>query len=594
MAVKRGVGLVIGLLGLAVLVSAAGLTMLYLMVGSGPSVPTNATLVLRPGGELVELPSYDVLQFVQAGETHTIRGLVESLRKAKADARVRAVLLRPQAFESPFWAKLQELRDALVDFRTSGKAVIAFLEYAGNREYYLASAADKVFLLPTATLDVTGVASYELFLRGTLDWIGTYPDLLHIGDYKTAVNTFTEKTFTPAHREMAASLTRDQYEQLVRAIADGRRKPESDVRAMVNQGPFLPEEALRHELVDELAYEDELDDHVRELNGGTHTRHIEVDDYARVGWESLGVSRRSRIAVIYAAGTIVSGRSAYDPINGPVLGSETIVEHIRQARADRSVRAIVLRVDSPGGSSTASDVIWRELTISKDPAGARRPLIVSMSDLAASGGYYISMAGDVIVAEPGTLTGSIGIYTGKFVTGGTYEKLGANIESTSVGLRAEMYSPDRRFTPEERKKVLESMQAFYDQFVEKAAEARQTTPEKIDQVAQGRVWTGAQARQVGLVDQLGGLQTAIAVAKQRANIPADEEVELVIYPPRRSVYELLSERFENPVGVQSRAAEAIAALFGTRDRRAMNALLAPSRLFHPGEILAHMPYVFLR
>lgn len=590
MALKRGVGIVLGLLSLAVLVSLAALTLLYLVVGGGPRVPANATLVLRPGGTLIEVPSSDVLQFVQTSDAHTIRGLVDTLRQAKSDARVRAVVLRLQPFESPFWAKIQELRDAIVDFRTSGKPVVAFLEYAGNREYYLASAADKVFLLPTATLDLTGVANFELFLRGTLDWIGTYPDLLHIGDYKTAVNTFTEKTFTTAHHEMAASLTRDQYDQLVRAVADSRRKSESDVRRLLDEGPFLPEEALRQGLVDELAYDDELDDHVPELSG---TRQIEVDDYARVGSGALGVSRRARVAVIYAAGTIVSGRSTYDPVNGPVLGADTIIEHIRQVRADRSIRAVVLRVDSPGGSSTASDMIWRELTITKD-ASPRRPLVVSMSDLAASGGYYISMAGDVIVAEPGTLTGSIGIYTGKFVMGGTYEKLGANVEATSVGRFAEMNSPDRRFTADERKKVQEAMQAFYDQFVEKAAEARQTTPEKIDQVAQGRVWTGAQARQVGLVDQLGGLQTAIAVAKQRANIAPDEDVDLVIYPARRSVYEALTERFENPIGFGAGSAEAVLALVGLRERRALGALLAPSRLFRSGEILAHMPYVFLR
>lgn len=594
MALKRGVGLVIGLIAGAALVSVAALTMLYLAVGVGPAVPSNATLVLEPGGELVELPSSDVLQLVRSADVHTIRGLVDTLRKAKTDRRIRAVLLRPTPFESPFWAKIQELRDAILDFRQSGKPVIAFLEYGGNREYYLASAADRVYLLPSATLDLSGVASYELFLRGTLDWIGTYPDLLHIGDYKTAVNTFTEKTFTPAHKEMSASLTADQYDQMVRGIADSRRKSETEVRALIDDGPFLPEDALRVGLVDELAYEDELDDYVPELDGRTGVRTIDVDDYARVGWGSLGVSRRARVAVIYAAGTITSGRSTYDPVNGPVLGAQTIIEHIRQVRADRSIRAIILRVDSPGGSSTASDMIWRELAITRD-SEPRRPLIVSMSDLAASGGYYISMAGDVIVAEPGTLTGSIGIYTGKFVTGGTYEKLGANIEATSIGRFAEMYSPDRRFTPDERRKIEESMQAFYDQFVERAAEARQTTPEKIDQIAQGRVWTGAQARQIGLVDQLGGLQTAIAVARQRAGIPADEEVELVIYPPRRSVYEALSERFSNPVGVDSaRASNAVMALLGLRERKALGALLAPARLFRSGEILAHMPYVFVR
>jgi protease-4 len=215
-----------------------------------------------------------------------------------------------------------------------------------------------------------------------------------------------------------------------------------------------------------------------------------------------------------------------------------------------------------------------------------------MSDLAASGGYYVAMAGDVLVAQPGTLTGSIGIYTGKFVTGGTLDKVGANIEATSEGRHAQIYSPDRRFTPEERTKVLESMQAFYDQFVEKAAEARQTSPEKIDQIAQGRVWTGQQARQVGLVDELGGLQAAIGIAKQRARIPAEQEVSLVVYPPRRSFYEVLSDQFDQPA--QRTTAESIMTLLGPRDRRVLAALLAPSRLFRSGEVLAHMPYVFLR
>jgi protease-4 len=589
---KRGVGLVVVLLVLAIMVSVAGMATLYFMVRpSAARIADNSTLVLRPGGELFEIVPDDVLQFVGRSEARTVRGYVEALRKAKVDSRVAGVLLAPRELSSPFWAKVQELREAVLDFKKSGKPVYAFLEYGGDREYFLATAADKIFLVPTSTLELTGVATYEVFLRGTLDWIGAYPDLLHIGEYKTAVNVFTEKTFTPAHKEMSASLNRDQFDQLVRAIADGRRKREDEVRAAIDEGPLLPEDALRHGLVDDLAYEDQLDDLARDVGAPGTLKLIESDDYSDVSWESLGVSRRSRIAILHAVGAITVGRSGFDPVNGPVLGSDTIVEYIRKIRADSSIKAIVLRVDSPGGASTASDVIWRELMITKNDA-RKRPIIVSMSDLAASGGYYIAMAGDVLVAQPGTLTGSIGIYTGKFVTGGSFGKLGANIEATSDGRHAEIYSPDRRFTDEERVKVLESMQAFYDQFVEKVAEARHTSPEKIDQIAQGRVWTGMQAKQVGLVDQLGGLQEAVAVAKQRAHIPADEDVELVIYPPRRTFYEVLSEQFDQPA--QRGAAEAIATLLGPRDRRILGAILAPSRLFRSGEILAHMPYVFLR
>jgi protease-4 len=592
---KRGVGLVVFLIAAAVFVSALATAVLYFMVAGGPRLADNSTLVLRPGGDLLEVVPDDVLQFVSRSEAHTLRGYVEALRKAKVDRRINAVLLAPRPFSSPYWAKVQELHEAILDFKTSGKPVYAFLQYGGDREYYLATAADKIYLVPTATLDLTGVATYEVFLRGTLDWIGTYPDLMHIGDYKTAINVFTEKTFTPAHKEMSLSLNQDQFDQLVRAIADGRRKPEADVRAAIDEGPLLPEHALRHGLVDDLAYEDELDDLVAGIGTPGSLRLVESDNYSSVTWESLGVHPRSRIAVLNAVGAITSGKSGHDPINGPVMGSDSFVEYIRRIRGDASIRAIILRVDSPGGSSTASDVIWRELMITKSGPRAR-PIVVSMADLAASGGYYIAMAGDVIVAQPGTLTGSIGIYSGKYVTGGTFEKLGANVEATSTGRHAEIYSPDRRFTDEERAKVMESMQAFYDQFVEKVAEARDTTPEKIDQIAQGRVWTGHQAKEVGLVDELGGMQVAIAAAKQRAGIPAGEEVELVVYPPRRSFYEVLSESLEQPAAgrATTSTAEAIMAMLGPRDRSVLAAILAPSRLFRSGELLAHMPYVFLR
>ena len=577
----------LGLLLVATFISVAAMTLMYLALGRSPTIASSSTLVLRPSGDLPELIP-EVILPIGGGQHLTVRGYVDVIRKAKQDRRVARLLIKPGGLESPFWAKVQEVRDAIVDFRRSGKPVYAFLEYGGSKEYYLASAADKVYLLPTSTLDLTGLPSYEVFLRGTFDWVGTYPDFLHVGDYKTAVNTFTEKGFTPAHREMSESLNQDQFDQLVRGIADGRRKPEDEVRALIDRGPFQPEEALRVGLVDDLAYEDELDD----VADVTLDAQIEVENYARVTWEALGVSRRARIAVINAVGPMVSGESGFDPINGPVLGSDSLVEQIREARGS-GAKALVLRIDSPGGSSVASDVIWRELMITKDKG---LPVIVSMSDLAASGGYYMAAAGDVIVAQPGTLTGSIGVYTGKFVTGGTFEKLGANIETVRQGKFADMYSPDRPFTQEERTKVLESMQATYDHFVERVADARQMTPEKVDQIGQGRVWTGRQAREVGLVDELGGLMAAVAVAKQRAKIPAEEEVQLDIYPRTRSFYEVLSNQFQSPIGeLRARStAETLISLLGPRDRDILAALLAPSRLFRAGELLAHMPYVFVR
>jgi protease-4 len=303
---------------------------------------------------------------------------------------------------------------------------------------------------------------------------------------------------------------------------------------------------------------------------------------------SVGLGSGPRIAVINAVGIINSGRSGIDPLNGPVAGSDTLVEYIRKARNDASIKAIVLRIDSPGGSTIASDVIWRELSLVRTDKTAR-PLVASMSDLAASGGYYIAMAAPDIVAEPGTLTGSIGIYGGKIVTGGLYEKLGIGVEAISAGRHAEMNSPVRPFNEAERAKMEGQLKAFYDQFVEKVARARKMTPEAVDAVAQGRVWTGRQAKDRGLVDVLGGLDRAVALAKERAKIPASQQVELVVYPPKRSAFDVLSEAFGG-MGEQA----GLLAVLGVRDRRAAAVLTAPIRLFRRGEPLAIMPCAYLR
>jgi protease-4 len=578
--------LVLAILLLAILVSAAAMVVLMLAVGREPAVPPNAVLVLRVEGDLADSASDTVFESVIGTRRNGTRAIVENLRKAKADRRISAVIVRPVGLSSAYWARLQEVRDAILDFKSSRKTVVAHLEFGGDREYFVASACDRVFLLPTSPLDVSGFASYELFLRGTLDKVGAYPDFLHIGDFKTAPNQFTEKTFTPAHREMAESLNRDLFEQYVQAVASGRKKTPEAVRQLVDEGPFLAEDAVRVGLVDDVAYDDELD--VKIKQPGKALMRIKDDEYAKVRAASLGIGGRSRIAVINAYGVINSGRSGIDPLNGAVAGSDTLVEYIRKAKKDRSIKAIVLHVDSPGGSTVASDVIWRELVQARTGPNAR-PLVASMSDLAASGGYYIAMAAPDIVAEPGTLTGSIGIFGGKIVTGGTYGKLGMNVEAVSIGKHAEMNSPVRPYSEEDRAKIDEQLRAFYDQFVEKVAASRRKKPEEIDAIAQGRVWTGRQAKDLGLVDALGGLDKAVAIAKERAKIPPGEQVELVIYPPRRNLYDLLMSSFS---GMDERAE--LAAMLGIRDRRALGMLTAPIRLFRPGEPLALMPFGYVR
>ena len=578
MSIQRGVRVIFFFLLVAVVVSITGLAAVYFMVSRAPSVVTNSVLMLRVPGGLSERQANPLLTTL-VGNGPTVQSVVDSLRKAKVDARIRGVILMPSGPQS-LWGKAQEIRDAVLDYQATGKPIVAFLEFGGTQEYYLASAADKVFLMPGSPLDLVGVASHEMFIRGALDKIGAYPDMLHAGDFKTAANLYTETTFTPEHREMAESLNRDLYEQIIDGIAEARRMAKSEVRRLVDEGPFLPADALEAGLVDGLVYADDIKRQVPfdEVNW----REIADRDYRQLSLASVGLNQGQRIALIYAVGTINSGAGGVDILGGEVLGSDTLVRAIRLARTDDSVRAIVLRVDSPGGSAVASEVIWHEVML----AAEDKPVIASMSDLGASGGYYIAMGADTIVAQPATLTGSIGVVAGKITTGGTYEKLGITVEPVSAGRFATIYSPVTPFSDDERAKVQEHIDAVYEQFLTNAAEGRGTTRDAIHAVAQGRVWTGRQAQERGLVDELGGLGRAIALAKERVGIDADTEVELVVYPRPRSLFELLSEGF-------TVAQAAVRLGWFPLSPGAPGSAAAPLRLFRRGEPLALMPGVFV-
>jgi protease-4 len=589
---RGGIGLVFALIGLAVIVSFTLIALIYLSVSRGPAVPSSAALVLRPDGDLPELTPDDVVGQLFREETDSLRSLVDSLERAKTDPRITSVLLRPGSLSLPYWAKVEELRAALKDFRESGKPVVAFLEFGGDREYYLASAADQVYLLPSSPLDLTGVASYEIFLRGALDKLGVHPDFLRIGEYKTAPNQLTETEMTPAHREMAESLNRDTYERLVKEIAEARKLADTEVRELMDRGPLLASEALKARLVDGIAYEDELDDKVPALRKDDGMVDLlDADDYRRSrGYASTGfrLGGRPRVAVLYAVGTIVSGRGGIDATDGALLGSDSFVEEIRRIKDDSSIRAVVLRIDSPGGSTVASDVIWRELTLLRED-DPERPLVVSMGDLAASGGYYIATPADEIVAQPSTLTGSIGIFAGKFALGEGLDKIGVASQVVKDGRNADIYSPFTPFSDDQRLRLQAFLDDFYQGFLAKVATSRQKTPQEVDSIARGRVWTGAQARQNGLVDRLGGLDVAIDAAKERAGLDAEDEVDVVVYPRRRTVYEALSDQFGG-----SGVSGAMSALLGRAPARAVAAATAPSRLFRRGEPLALMPFAFVR
>jgi protease-4 len=372
-------------------------------------------------------------------------------------------------------------------------------------------------------------------MRSTLEKLGITAEFEQIGPYKNAPDVYTRDTLSDAHRESLESIVDDLYERFVATLAEARGKSVEEVEDILDGGPFPARATLDLGLVDELLYADEIEKKLAPEGGSFHE--VPTTGYR---WEDDGLSlvSRPKLALIYGVGMIAAGESVDDPFAGRIMGSDTLAQAFRSAREDDSTRAVVFRVDSPGGSDVASDVIWREAMLTME----KKPVIVSMSNVAASGGYWVATASNGIVAEPTTLTGSIGIYAGKFNVSGLYEKIGFNKERVTRGESADFWSDTRRFSEEERKRFRGILEAGYRRFLERVSQARDKEPDEVDAIAQGRVWTGAQALEVGLVDELGGLDRAVALAKEKAGIPADQKVALDVYPKKKSLFEVVLSR----------------------------------------------------
>jgi protease-4 len=530
---KRASVLVL-ILVLFVLAVAAAVSYFFVEMGRpAVSVPAHAYLEIGLSGDIREIAPPDFFRDVVLGaRALSVNDIWMNIRKAKADGRIDAVLLR-LGMLSGDWAKCAELRDVLLDFRKSGKKVYAYIEEAPefDKEYYLATACDRIILHPMGWLGVNGIGGHVPFFKNALDKLGIKAEFEHVEEYKTATNQFTEPGFTPAHREMMESIYGDVFEQYVAAVAAARKKTSEEVRALIDRGSFQGAGALEAGLVDDLKYEDELQDMLK--SGGRKLARITSDEYSRVSPAAAGLGPGRRVALIYAVGPILSGESLPGSIGGA-----TLARWIRQAREDRTIEAIVLRVDSPGGSAMASDVIWREVFLARK----EKPFVVSMSDVAGSGGYWISMAAHKIVAQPQTITGSIGVLSGKFDLSGLYAKLGVTSERLVFGKEADVYSSFRPFSPEEKTALKEEIGRIYGQFLEKAAQGRNMTRADVDSVGRGRVWTGKQAKERGLVDELGGLSKAIELAKGLAGLGRDEEPRLVVWPKKRGFWSSVFSR----------------------------------------------------
>jgi protease-4 len=560
------IGIIIAVFGSLILLFAIGKA----FSNKQPTVADHSVLVLALDGDIPESAPLDLpFPIGRQQATPTIRDLWTSLREAARDQHIRAIILKPRRI-SAGWAKLQEIRHEIVEFKKSAKPVYAYLEGPGSREYYLASAADKIYLSPDDNLDVKGFLLEEMFFKNTLDKLGVQVEVDHIGKYKDAGDLFTKTNMSPETREVLNQVLDQIYNEFCTTVAQSRHMTGEQIKTLIDAGPFMGEQAKADGLIDELGYEDQVYGDLKGKSGDHDLNKLGIKTYFRAV-----PGKGDRIAVLVGEGEIVRG----DPQEGfgdtTEISSGGFARVVRQVRNDSSIKGVIVRVNSPGGDAVASDEILHELKM----LSAAKPLAISMSDYAASGGYFMAMTGDPIVSYPNTLTGSIGVLYIRPNLRGLFDKLGIGEDQISRGKFANLDDTTQPLSEAGRQKLHQSIEATYKSFVGKVASARKKTYDQIDALAQGHVWMGAQARQNGLVDQLGGLSEAVEIVRKKAGLSAGGETNLVMYPPRRSWFELLSNTTPETLG--EAAAES--------RLRAMVPNL-PSRIFLKGGLLRVLPY----
>ena len=493
-------------------------------------VKPGTILELDLDGGVIEQMGTDPVGLALTRQSTTVRDIVDALTRAAHDPRVAGLVARIGNGGIQM-AHAQELRDVVHAFRDSGKRTVAFSESFGESksatvDYYLASAFETIVLQPGAGVSTQGVLGQGRFVRGLFDKLGIVPDLDHRMEYKAAKNMFTETGFTDAHRESVEMITGELFTQIVDGIASDRGLSQSVVAELFDRAPLLADEALEGGLVDQLGYRDEA---FRLAGDGPH---LFVDFYQKRAKRTH--RKGARIGLIYGTGTISRGSSSFDLLGGSSsFGADDVAKAFRLAIEDQKLKAIVFRVDSPGGSAVASDVVNREVLRAKE---AGKPVVVSMSNVAASGGYWVSASADKIVAQPGTITGSIGVVGGKLATRQAWAKAGVTFAEIAHGENATFFSNRDTFTDSERARHAAGLDGIYRDFTAMVADGRGMDLDQVREIAKGRVWTGSQAKENGLVDELGGLERAIEVAKGEAGIPDEDSVSLVVYPKKRRLF----------------------------------------------------------
>src|SRR6516165_3893073 len=490
---------------------------------------------------LAEGPYQDRLLRLLLGSEPSLRDVLDGIETASSDPRVKGLVARVGDDELGL-GKIQELRDTIAAFRAKGKAALAFADSfgefgPGTRPYYLATAFDEIWLQPMGNVGLTGLYTEIPFFKGTLDLIGVAPQFDHREEFKTAMNSLTETKMTPPHREEVDALLGSIAGQIIHGISEGRKLPEADVRDAIDRGPLLADEARQAKLVDRLGYRDEVIAHARSRAGSAAELTSLTTYLDRAGRPH---SEGATIALIYGSGLIQRAASSTNPLTeSNVMAASEISRAFRAAVRDPAVRAILFRIDSPGGSVVASESIWREVVFARERG---KPVVVSMGDVAGSGGYYVAAAADKIVAEPATLTGSIGVLAGKLVVSDLFRKLGMSMDSAQIGANAAMYSSTSDFSARAHSRLEAFLDETYKGFKDHVASGRHMTQEEVEEVAKGRVWSGEDAKARGLVDELGGNAVALRLAKEAARLAPDAAVKLTVFPREKEAFEIIFNR----------------------------------------------------
>jgi protease IV len=550
------IGLVVGVVvsGLAALILIFAVVKFVGSFGERPvSVADGSTLVFKLEGEVPEKSEPEIpLPMFQDQAPMTVEQVWDTFRKAAADSRIKGIIFEPRGLGIG-WAKMQEIHDEILQFKKSGKPIISYLRGPSAREYYLAAATDKIFLAQEDSLDLKGLRVEAVFIKNTFDKLGIHADVIHAGKYKDAGDMLTQTSMSPETREVLDQILDQYYGNLIDTIAQGRKKQTDAVRAMIDQGPFMANEALGNGLIDSFGYEDQAVDDMKIRLKQNQLTKLSAKAYSKTPGPSGGTSRR--IALVVGEGEITRG-SGNSSTDDQGITAAAFTKLLKQVEDDSSIRGVIIRVDSPGGDGVASDDILHEAkNLSK-----KKPVVISMSDLAASGGYFISMTGDPIVAYPNTLTGSIGVIFARISLHGLYDKIGVNKQMLKRGQYADLDSDYAPLNDDQRQKISGQIDAFYKGFVSRVADGRKKTFDQIEPLAQGRVWLGAQAKQNGLVDELGGLDRAVELVRQRAHIAASDRITLVPYPGKRSVLDVLFGRPDEAEALETKLEQVLGKL----------------------------------